>query len=206
MHDILDPTRLIRDFGYIGIFLIVLLESGVIFGFFLPGDSLLFTAGLLASQGYLNIFGLIAVAVAGAIIGNSIGYYTGRKFGATLFNRKKSFIFSPKRVHEAHAFFEKEGPQSLILARFIPAVRTFVPIVAGVADMRYKKFITFNAIGGTLWGLGIPVLGYTLGNTVPNIDHYLLPITGLVIVLSAIPVAYEYYKARKAKPTTPSNT
>src|SRR6266567_611197 len=123
MHNfLLDPVTLIKEFGYIGVFLAVFIESGIIIGFFLPGDSLLFTAGLLASQHYLNIFGLIAVSVVAAILGNNVGYYTGKKLGPTLFVRKKSLFFSPKRIAEAHAFFAKEGAQSLILARFIPAV------------------------------------------------------------------------------------
>src|ERR1700712_5075056 len=147
MHNLLDPTYIIKATGYIGIFTIVLLESGFIFGFFLPGDSLLFTAGLLASQGYLNIWILIPLSIAGAIIGNTAGYYTGVKFGPKLFSKEKSVLLSPKRVDEAQAFFDKQGPKSLILARFIPAVRTFVPIIAGVAGMKYKTFITFNAIG-----------------------------------------------------------
>lgn len=198
MH-LLDPAYIIKATGYIGIFTIVLLESGFVFGFFLPGDSLLFTAGLLASQGYLNIWILILITIIGAIAGNSLGFYTGAKLGPKLFSREKSVLFSPKRVEEANVFFEKQGPKSLILARFIPAVRTFVPIIAGVADMKYRTFIIFNAIGGALWGILLPVLGFTLGRTIPNIDKYLLPIILLIIVISAIPVAVQYLKARKAK-------
>ncbi len=172
-------------------------ESGIIFGFFFPGDSLLFTAGLLASQGHLNIFVLILISVVAAISGNSVGYYTGKKIGPPLFDKKNSFWFSKRRVEEAHAFFEKEGGQSLILARFIPAVRTFVPIVAGVAQMRYKTFLIFNAIGGLLWGVVVPVLGYTLGKKVPNIDKYLLPIVLVIIAVSTLPVVLTYLKRHK---------
>ncbi|HET7529053.1 MAG TPA: VTT domain-containing protein, partial [Candidatus Saccharimonadales bacterium] len=161
MHNLFDPAHLVKDFGYAGIFLALFLESGIIFGFFLPGDSLLFTAGLLASQHYLNIAALIVISVAAAILGNSAGYYTGKLFGPALFSRPKSFWFSPKRVQEAHEFFVKEGPQSLILARFIPAVRTFVPIAAGIGRMSYRIFLTFNALGGLLWGILLPLLGYT---------------------------------------------
>ena len=198
MHNLLDPTYIIKATGYIGIFTIVLLESGFVFGFFLPGDSLLFTAGLLASQGYLNIGILIIITIIGAIVGNSVGFYTGAKFGPKLFRREKSVVFSPKRVEEANAFFEKQGPKSLILARFIPAVRTFVPIIAGVAGMKYRTFIMFNAIGGMLWGILLPVLGFTLGRTIPSIDKYLLPIIFLIIVISALPVVIQFLKARKA--------
>ena len=194
----LDPNSLVKDFGYLGIFITLFLESGVFFGFFLPGDSLLFAAGLLASQGHLNIVGLIFISVIAAILGNNVGYYTGKKAGPALFNRKKSFLFSPKRVAEAHKFFEKEGPQSLILARFIPAVRTFVPIAAGIAKMNYRKFLVFNGLGGLLWGVGVPILGYTLGKKVPNIDKYLLPIILVIIILSALPVVIAYLRNKKS--------
>ncbi len=196
MTNLLDPSHLVKDFGYLGIFITLFLESGVFFGFFLPGDSLLFTAGLLASQGLLNIIGLIVISVAAAILGNNVGYYTGNKAGPALFNKKKSFWFSPKRVAEAHSFFEKEGPQSLILARFIPAVRTFVPIAAGIGKMNYRKFLVFNGLGGLLWGVGVPILGFVLGKKVPNIDKYLLPIILVIIILSALPIIIPYFKNR----------
>lgn len=197
MHSLLDPIHLVRTFGYLGLLIIIFLESGIIIGFFLPGDSLLFTAGLLASQHYINIVGVIVAAVVGAILGNNAGYYTGAKAGQALFTRPKSLIFSRRRVQEAHAFFEKEGPQSLVLARFIPAVRTFVPIVAGVAEMPYKSFFTFNALGGLLWGILLPILGFTLGKTVPSIDRYLLPVVAVIIILSALPVLFHIKKGRK---------
>lgn len=197
MSNFLDPSHLVKDFGYLGIFITLFLESGVFFGFFLPGDSLLFTAGLLASQGYLNIVGLVVISVIAAILGNSVGYYTGKKVGPALFSKKKSFLFSPRRVTEAHSFFEKEGPQSLILARFIPAIRTFVPIAAGIGKMNYRKFLIFNGLGGLFWGIGVPVLGYTLGKKVPNIDKYLLPIILVIIILSALPVLFAYFKSRR---------
>lgn len=196
MHDLLNPSLLVKDFGYLGIFTALFLESGVIFGFFLPGDSLLFTAGLLASQHTLNIVILIIVSVVAAILGNNAGYYTGKKAGIALFNKPRSFWFSPRRVQEAHAFFEKEGPQSLILARFIPAVRTFVPIVAGVGKMPYRSFLIFNALGGLLWGIILPILGYTLGKTVHSIDKYLLPIVFIIIIISALPVLISYRKQK----------
>ena len=197
MSSLLSPDHLVKDFGYLGIFITLFLESGIIFGFFLPGDSLLFTAGLLASQGLLNIVGLVVVSVAAAILGNNAGYYSGKKAGSTLFNKKRSFWFSPQRVEQAHAFFEKEGPQSLILARFIPAIRTFVPIAAGIGKMDYRKFLVFNGLGGLLWGIGVPVLGYSLGKKVPNIDKYLLPIIFVIIILSALPVLVAYFKSRR---------
>jgi membrane-associated protein len=197
VHNLLNPSSLVKDFGYLGIFITLFLESGIIFGFFLPGDSLLFTAGLLASQHYLNIFGVILVSVVAAILGNSAGYYTGKILGPNLFNKKGSVWFSPERVKDAHAFFEKEGPLSLVLARFIPAVRTFVPIIAGVGKMPYRLFLAFNAAGGLLWGILLPLLGYTLGKRVPNVDKYLLPVVALIIILSALPVIITYLRKRK---------
>jgi membrane-associated protein len=200
VHDLLNPSALIKDFSYWGIFLTLFFESGIPFGFFLPGDSLLFTAGILASQGYLNLEGLIAISVTAAILGNNAGYYTGNRYGSRLFKNPNSFWFSPKRLQEASRFFDKEGPLSLVLARFIPAGRTFVPIAAGAAKMRYRTFLIFNALGGSLWGIGLPILGYTLGKTVPSIDKYLLPVIFLIIVLSALPVVWHrYHQRHKAK-------
>lgn len=199
MHNLLDPSHLVKDFGYLGLFLTVFLESGIIIGFFLPGDSLLFTAGLLASQHNLNIFIVIITCVVAAILGNNAGYYTGKRTGHSLFNRPKSWIFSPHRIKEAHIFFEREGGRALILARFIPALRTFIPIIAGVGDMPYKRFFTFNALGGLLWGILLPSLGFTLGKTVPSIDKYLLPAVLVIIVLSALPVVFHYQKSKGAK-------
>ena len=204
MHDLLHPAALVKDFGLTGIFLVIFLESGIPFGFFLPGDSLLFTAGLLASQGHLNIVELMVVSVAGAILGNNAGYFTGKRYGRSLFKNPKSVWFSPKRLEDAHHFFIKEGPQSLVLARFIPAGRTFVPIAAGAAKMNYPRFLMFNAIGGILWGVGLPMLGYTLGKRVPNIDKYLLPVIALIIVVSAMPAIYHWHKQRqRPAKTTP---
>lgn len=139
------------------------------------------------------------MSVSAAILGNNVGYYTGKRFGRTLFKKPSSFWFSPKRLEEADHFFAKEGPQSLILARFIPAGRTFIPIAAGAAKMKYQRFLVFNAVGGLLWGISLPVLGYTLGKSVPNIDKYLLPVIFAVIVLSALPVVVHRLKRKKTR-------
>jgi membrane-associated protein len=197
VHELLNPTALAKDFGYIGIFLALFLESGIFFGFFLPGDSLLFTAGLLASQGILNIYLLIPVAVAAAVLGNNVGYYTGKRIDKVWAGKKDSFWLSQKRISEAHDFFDKKGAESLILARFVPAVRTFVPIVAGIAKMPYGTFFKFNALGGLLWGILLPILGYTLGKSVPNIDKYLLPAVGIIIVISVLPVLIPMIKKQR---------
>lgn len=197
MHNLLDPAYLVKTFGYLGLFLTIFLESGIVIGFFLPGDSLLFAAGLLAAQGHLNIIFVILLAVAGAILGNNAGYYSGKRFGPSIFKQQKSWFLSKDRVDEAHRFFDKYGGKSLILARFIPAGRTLVPIFAGIGKMDYRHFFTFNAIGGCLWGILMPLLGYSLGRSVPSIDKYVLPAILVIIVLSAMPVTIHYYMAKR---------
>ncbi len=187
---------LIEAFGLIGIAFAVFAESGLFFGFFFPGDSLLFTAGFLASQGHFGIVPLIFLTVVAAVAGDSAGYWFGKKVGPHIFTRPDSFWFSRARVEEAHAFFERNGAQSIVLARFIPAVRTFTPIIAGVAGMRYKTFLSYNIVGGIVWGIGIPLAGYFLGATVPGIDRYLVPIVLLIIVVSLIPIARELLRKK----------
>jgi membrane-associated protein len=192
-----DLPGLIEAIGLLGVAAMVFAESGLFFGFFFPGDSLLFTAGFLASQGVFGIAPLAFLAAAAAVAGDSAGYWFGRKIGPRIFTRRDSFWFSHERVEEAHRFFERNGSKSIFLARFIPAVRTFTPIVAGVAGMRYSSFISWNAIGGLVWGAGMPLLGYFLGAAVPGVDRYLLPIVGLIVVLSLIPLGAEFIRRRK---------
>ena len=187
-----DLVSLVQAAGYAGLVAIVFSESGLFFGFFLPGDSLLFTAGFLASQGHFNILVLIPLLTIAAIAGDSAGYWTGNKVGPRLFTRPDSFFFSHARVERTRAFFEKHGAISIILARFIPAVRTFTPIIAGVAGMRYKTFLTYNVIGGIIWGAGFPVAGYFLGALVPDADRYVLPIVVIIILASLIPLIKTY--------------
>jgi membrane-associated protein len=196
MH-LLDPTYIAKTFGYLGLFLMIFLESGIVFGFFLPGDSLLFAAGLLAAKGSLDIFAVVLLAIAGAILGNNAGYYTGKRFGPSIFRRQKSWFLSKDRIADAHRFFDKFGSKSLILARFIPAGRTLVPIFAGIAKMNYRRFFLFNALGGTLWGILMPVLGYSLGKSIPSIDKYVLPAIFIIIVLSAMPVTIHYFVSKR---------
>lgn len=157
----LDPDHLLNTFGLPGLLLIVFAESGLLIGFFLPGDSLLFTTGLLVTTGDLTYpLWLVCVLVAlAAIIGDQVGYLFGRKVGPSLFKRPDSRLFKQENVEKAHEFFEKYGPKSLVLARFVPIVRTFTPIIAGVSRMNYRSFITFNIIGGVLWGVGVTLLG-----------------------------------------------
>jgi len=182
-----DLVELVKTIGYAGVFFMVFAESGLFFGFFFPGDSLLFTSGFLASQNILDIKILLPLVVIGAIAGDSIGFWMGGKFGKWLMSRHESFFFKKDYITRANNFYEKHGGKALILARFIPAVRTFVPIVAGMAEMRYSKFISFNVIGGLLWGAGMTLTGYFLGRVIPDVDKYLLPIVAVIIVLSVLP-------------------
>ncbi|MBI4276652.1 VTT domain-containing protein [Candidatus Uhrbacteria bacterium] len=182
-----DLITLIKTVGYIGLFGIIFAESGLFIGFFLPGDSLLFTAGFLASQGYLNIWILMIVTCIGAITGDSIGYTFGRKVGPSLFRREDSLFFHKDHIGRAQRFYEHHGKKTIVLARFVPIVRTFAPILAGVGSMHYPTFLFYNVIGGILWTIGLSALGYTLGAMIPNIDHYLLPIVLAIIALSMLP-------------------
>ncbi len=199
-------VALIKTFGYLGLFGIIFAESGLFFGFFLPGDSVIFTAGFLASQNYLNIYFLLVLLFVAAVLGDNVGYWFGAKVGPMIFKREDSRFFKKQYVEEAHQFFEKYGGKSLILARFIPAVRTFVPIVAGVAKMNYKKFFFFNIIGGLLWIVGLGLAGFYLGRVIPDVDRYIIPIVLLIIILSILPGVghftgtYIVKKRRKAQP------
>jgi membrane-associated protein len=197
----LDPTHLINTYGMWGIFAIVFAESGLFFGFFLPGDSLLVTAGLLASTHdtgnvHLNIAALLIGIPIAAILGDQVGYAFGDRVGPSLFNRPASRFFKPAHLVRAREYLDTRGSKMIILARFVPVVRTFTPIVAGASKMRYRLFVPFNVIGGVLWGCGVTLAGYTLGRSVKNIDKYLLPIIAVVIVVSLIPIFVELRKAR----------
>lgn len=182
-----DLVELIRTAGYLGVFTIVFLESGLMIGFFFPGDSLLFTAGFLASQGVLDIKILIIGCFLAAIAGDSLGYYIGQKFGRKLFQKENSIWFHKDHLTRAQRFYDKHGGKTIILARFVPVVRAFAPVVAGAGKMNYKRFITFNLVGGVLWAIGITSAGYYLGSLIPDVDKYLLPIVGLIIFTSILP-------------------
>lgn len=182
-----DLVSLVKTAGYLGVFTIVFLESGLLIGFFFPGDSLLFTAGFLASQGYLDIKILILGCFLFAVLGDSLGFHIGKKLGPKIFNRDSSIFFHKKHLETAQKFYEKHGGKTIILARFIPVARAFAPVVAGVGKMDYKKFITFNLVGAVLWAIGVTMAGYYLGSLIPNVDKYLLPIVGLIILVSILP-------------------
>jgi membrane-associated protein len=194
-----DLVSFIKTIGYLGVFGVVFAESGLLVGFFLPGDSLLFTAGFLASRGLLDIYLLIGLTFLGAVIGDSTGYWFGEKIGPKIFTKDDSLFFRKENVHKAEEFFRKHGSKTIVLARFVPVVRTFVPVLAGVGTMPYRQFLSYNLIGGLLWGIGLPLSGYFLGNLIPSVDRYLLPIIALIILLSVSPSFSHIYRAWRDK-------
>jgi membrane-associated protein len=199
----LNPRDLLESFGpwaTIGLFLIIFAETGLLIGFFLPGDSLLFTAGILASQGHLNIAVIAIGCFLAAVIGDQVGYTIGHRAGPALFRRPDSRIFKQKYVDRTKEFFEKHGPKTILLARFVPIVRTFAPVLAGVGEMDRRTFTTYNVVGGFIWGVGVTVAGYLLGEALgEDIDKYLLPIIGVIIVLSVLPPLIEALRERRRK-------
>lgn len=197
LHTILDPLFIIKTLGLLGVVAIVFAESGLFFGFFLPGDSLLFTAGFLASQGLISIYWLLILCFIAAVIGDNIGYFFGRKVGPMIFNKEDSLFFHKKHINRAQDFYNKYGKKTIFLARFIPIIRTFVPIVAGVAGMEYKTFFRFNVIGGFVWTWGMLGTGYILGNIIPNTEKYLSLIIIVIIIVSFIPAVYEFFKQKQ---------
>ena len=183
----MDLAEIIKTVGYIGLFVVIFAESGLLIGFFLPGDSVLFTAGFLASQGYFSLPVLCLICAVAAITGDSVGYMFGRRVGRRLFERENSTFFKKKYLLSAETFYEKHGAKTIVLARFMPIVRTFAPIVAGISDMHYRRFVTYNILGGLLWGVGVTVAGNVLGHLIPDVDKYLLPIIVVIVVVSLLP-------------------
>ncbi len=202
----IDLENLIRTIGYFGVFGIVFAESGLLIGFFLPGDSLLFTAGFLASVGVFNIVILSIGTFIAAVIGDNVGYVFGKRVGPKIFNKEDSFWFHKRHLEKAEKFYEKHGGKTIILARFLPVVRTFAPIVAGAARMNYSTFFFYNLVGGFLWGVGLTVLGYVAGRSIPNVDRYLLPILAVIIIPSLLPTSLHLIRERQAsQQKNPSN-
>jgi membrane-associated protein len=191
-----DPGELIRWGGYPALAFIVFLETGALV-FFLPGDSLLVMAGVYAANGNLSIWALNLLLIPLAILGDATSYTIGVRAGPHIFNRPRSRFFRPEHVRAAHDFYERHGGKAIILARFMPLVRTFVPVVAGVAKMRYRDFAAYNVIGATAWVLSMTLLGYGLGNTIPNLQHHIEKVVAAVILLSLVPGAVEYARARR---------
>ncbi len=199
LHNLHDPKglqHLIEAFGYLLLFGIIFAETGLLIGFFLPGDSLLFMAGLVAGLGKINILVLIPLLCVAAITGDTVGYFIGKKLGPALFNKPDSKLFKRKHLENAHAFYEKHGPKTIVLARFVPIVRTFAPTVAGAAGMEYKQFITYNVAGGILWITSMTLLGYFLGSidlVKDNLEKAVL----LIVFLSIAPMIVHAIKERK---------
>jgi membrane-associated protein len=196
-----DLRALIQTFGYPLVWSIVFAESGLLVGFLLPGDSLLFVAGFVCSlpNTPLDIRVMAFGCFVFAVLGDSVGYYTGKRFGRKLFDKEDSKFFKKKHLMAAEAFFDKQGKTAIILARFMPFVRTFAPIVAGIAAMRYKTFMSYNVIGGFVWGVGLTYLGYFLGKSIPEdqIDQYLIPITLVIMFISLAPSIFHILKAKQ---------
>jgi membrane-associated protein len=192
---------LIRWGGYVVLVLIVFTETGLLVGFFLPGDSLLITAGLVAATGVLNIWWLNVLLIIAAVVGDSVGYAIGARMGPRLFTRPKSLLFNPRHVDRTRAFYARHGAKTIVIARFVPLVRTFAPVVAGVAGMEYRRFVVYNVAGGVGWVTSMTWAGYLLGQTIPNINDHIHVVVAVVIVLSLIPIAIEILKERRRRST-----
>lgn len=183
----IDLATLLKTIGLLGIIAMVFAESGLLIGFFLPGDSMLFTAGFLASQGFFSISLLMALCFVAAVLGDNAGYMFGKRVGVKLFTREDSFLFHKKHLERASRFYELHGGKTLVLARFMPVVRTFVPILAGVGNMKYSVFFFYNMAGGLTWTVSMTGLGYVLGRTIPNVDRYIIPLVVVIIIVSFLP-------------------
>ena len=211
LRDLLNPKIIIDTllakgglFVYVGLFFIVFAETGLALGFFLPGDSLLVVAGLVAATGKLNVALLIGLLFVAAVVGDAVGYYTGARLGPRLFKKKKSLIFRPSHLQRAHSFYEKYGGKTIVIARFVPIVRTFAPIVAGAAEMPYRRFVLFNIAGGFLWVTSMLLSGYFLGSVLKSkvgidLDEHIEWVVIVVVLLSLIPPFVEYWKSRREK-------
>ncbi len=194
-----DLIPFIKSIGYLGLFFITFAESGLLIGFFLPGDSLLFTAGFVASQGILDIMVLFPLLFMAAVFGDTVGYAFGNHVGLRIFKRKNSIFFNKENLKRAEIFFEKHGSKTIVIARFLPVIRTFAPILAGVARMPYPVFFFYNVLGGLIWAIGLLAAGYFLGRIVPNAHQYILPIILLIITLSILPQIIHLIKNKKMR-------
>ena len=204
-RNLTDIPGLIKWAGYVGLTLIIFAETGLLVGFFLPGDSLLVTAGLLISQGFeLDLVKLGTILTLAAIVGDTVNYWFGRVTGPRIFTRDDSLLFKKKHVYRAHEFYEKHGGKTIIIARFMPIIRTFAPLVAGVAGMEYRRFMAYNVVGGIVWIWSMLLTGYYLGRLVPGIDKYIELVIIAVIFLSILPGIIGWWRNR-GKPDTISD-
>jgi len=189
--------EIVRAGSYLGIAIIVFAESGLLIGMFLPGDSLLFAAGLLSAGGYLAPGPLIMTVIAAAILGDSVGYWFGAKVGGHLEDREDSWFFKKEYLRRTERFYAKYGGRALILARFVPIVRTLAPILAGAGSMTYRRFLSFNIIGGFIWGAGVVLLGFTLGSVIPDSEKYVVPISIIIMMISLSPIFMNLAKGKR---------
>ncbi len=201
VHRLYQFDDLIRWGGHFILIAIVFAETGIMAGFFLPGDSLLVTAGLFAAAGHLNIYLLVAELVAAAVIGDTVNYAVGRRLGPKLFSQEHSLLFHKDHLLRTKRFYEKYGPKTIVLARFVPVIRTFAPAVAGVGEMRYSVFLTYNVVGGIVWVCSMLFTGFFLGRVIPNVDRHVHKIILIVIFLSILPAAFEIWKERRTRQT-----
>jgi membrane-associated protein len=200
----MDVQGLIQTGGYLALAIIVFVETGLMVGFFLPGDSLLVTAGLFAAKGDLNIVYLIVLLSICAVAGDATGYFIGRKLGPALFKRDDSFFFKKKHLIATHDFYEKHGGKTIIIARFVPIIRTFAPVVAGIGEMSYKHFAAFNIIGGVGWVFSMTMIGYSLIKMFPGIEKHIHIVIVVVLVLSVLPAVIEFMRARRKHVSGPA--
>ena len=208
MFDFLDPYFLVKSVGLLGVTLIIFAESGLFFGFFFPGDSLLFTAGIIASAGLIDIGWLLLLTFAAAVLGDSVGYAFGVRVGPKLFSREDSLFFHKKHLDRTRFFYERHGRKTIVLARFVPVVRTFAPILAGVGRMPYRTFLFYNLSGGFFWVVIMVTLGYFLGTIIPNPDRYIWPLVAGIIVISflpGLPAFLKHWKERRGVSHPPSD-
>ena len=197
--NVYNVPELIRLVGFYGLILIVFAETGLLVGFFLPGDSLLITAGLFAARGDFDYAMLLLALIPAAIIGNATGYYIGHRTGVTLYSRPNSLLFRREHLRMTHEYYEKHGGKTIILAQFIPILRTFAPVVAGVGEMGYRQFATYNIVGAILWVGSMLTAGYMLGNAIPNIESRIHYVVAVVIFISLLPPGIALLKARLRK-------
>ena len=196
---IYDVQGLIQWGGMVMLCTIVFVETGLFVGFFLPGDSLLVSAGIFAAGGHLHLASLLILLSICAVVGDQVGYYIGRKAGRALFKRENSFLFKRRHLERAHEFYEKYGAKTIVIARFVPIIRTFAPAVAGAALMNYRRFVTYNVFGGVLWVFSTVLGGYFLGSAIPNINKHIHLVIAIVIFLSILPGIIEVVKAKVKK-------
>ena len=196
LHQVYDVEGLIRTGGLLMLVVIVFAETGLLVGFFLPGDSLLVTAGVFAAAGHLDIRLLLTLVTVAAVVGDQVGYYIGFRTGPHIFRREDSLFFKRAHLLRAHAFYERHGGKTIILARFMPIIRTFAPVVAGVAEMEYRRFVSFNVVGGVLWVWSMSLLGFSLGRVIPDVDRHIHLVIVVVVFLSILPGIVEVVRGR----------